>query len=198
MLSPQNFPETRPSLLCSLAEAGAGQSPWREFFERYAPAIFRVARLRGLAEADADDVVQTVMLDIARHIGGFEYDRDRGRFRQWVRRIAESKICSVFRRHAAEHRRRANLEEITEAPPTLDALWEEQWQLQDLKWCLDQVALDVSPRRMQAFRLYALEGHSAEDTAAAMSMTPGHVYVVRSQMLRLLRERMKELENGRQ
>ena len=54
MLQSRDFPETQPSLLRSLREGGPKQSAWREFFECYAPAVFRVARHQGLDRHDAE------------------------------------------------------------------------------------------------------------------------------------------------
>ncbi|MCA9250647.1 MAG: sigma-70 family RNA polymerase sigma factor [Phycisphaerales bacterium] len=194
MLASKGFPQTRPSLLYSLRDDEPPQSAWRDFFECYAPAVMRVARLRGLNVEDADDVVQTVMLDVAKHIGTFRYDRDRGRFRQWIRRITESKICDFLRRQRTARKYVSPVPVDDFCPATPDAVWDEQWRLQDMRWCLNQMALDVSPRRMQAFQMYVLDGVSAADTATSMGMTAGHVYVIRSQMLGELRERMARLK----
>ena len=158
MLQSKQFPETRLSLLSRLRDDEPGQSAWREFFERYAPAVFRVSRLRGLDEPDADDMVQQVMLAVSEHIKRFVYDRDRGRFRQWVRTIAERKITDHFRKHkpvvqlGIEH-----LEDRADDRPSVEELWEQEWRLQDMLWCLDQVTADISPRRMEAFRMYVLD-----------------------------------------
>ena len=194
MLCPREFPETRASLLASLRDA-PGQSDWREFFERYAPAVFRVARLRGIDKHDADDIVQQVMMAIARHIDGFDYDRDRGSFRQWVRRIAENKI--------RDHRRKPRLEgaaawgELEQWPddsPSLETQWEQQWHLQDILFCLDEVADNIAPRRVEAFRLYVMEGLPASEVASRLKMTVGHVYVTRTQIINRVRLRMNRLE----
>lgn len=191
MLKPHGFPETRPSLLAQLAE-NSDQHGWREFFQRYAPAVFRVARHRGLTNEDADDVVQQVMISIARHMKDFRYDRDRGYFRQWVRRIANNFICNYFRGQRPIQYDSTACEQLANEATT-EAVWNAEWQSQDLLWCLDQIEQDVSPRRMKAFRMYAVEGRSAADVAKELGMTPGHVYVIRHQMLALLRERLKAL-----
>lgn len=193
VLQPSGFPETRASLLANLGEDPPGQSAWREFFERYAPAIYRVARLRGLADPDADDIVQQVMMSVSSHIGAFEYDRDRGRFRQWVRTITENKINQFGRRKRITLVDAALLESCPDDQPSVEAAW----QVQDMLWCLDQVAADISPRRMQAFRMYALEGVSAADVAERLGMTVGHVYVTRHLVLNRVRQRMGELEEER-
>jgi RNA polymerase sigma factor (sigma-70 family) len=194
MLQPRGFPETRASLLATLGDDARGQSAWREFFERYAPAVYRVARLRGLNEHDADDLVQQVMLAISAHIGDFHYDRDRGRFRHWVRTIAENKIKQQGRRRQPVISDAALLENCADAAPTADEQWQREWQVQDMLWCLDEVAADISPRRMEAFRMYALEGVPAAEVAQRLGMTIGHVYVTRHLVLNRIREQMQKLQ----
>jgi RNA polymerase sigma-70 factor (ECF subfamily) len=196
MLESRDFPETRPSLLAELGKEGAGQSAWREFFERYAPAVFRVARMHRLDRHDADDIVQQVMVQVAGHIADFEYDRDRGRFRNWVRRIAEHKIMDFMRRRSLPVELDARPDQTPDDRADREAAWEEAWAHQDLEWCLDQVALDLAPRRMEAFRLYVLEGVSAAETAQRMDMTVGHVYVIRAQVINKLRKVMARLGGG--
>lgn len=195
MLSPRPFPQTSPTLLATLREGGQ-ESSWREFFARYAPAIYRTARLSGLDTEDADDIVQQVMTAICAHIGDFNYDRDRGQFRQWVRRIADNMIVNLHRRHRPRTCDPEFLDTQVDDAPTADELWAEQWRLQDLQYCLEQLAADVSPRRMQAFRMYVLEGVSASDTAKAVGMRIGSIYVLRNHLLNMLRRRMKALEEG--
>src|SRR5262249_30268683 len=149
------------SLLETLRD-GADPGAWRRFFECYAPAVFRVARLRGCDPHDAEDVVQQVMITIAREVTRFDYDRDRGRFRQWVRTVAENKMRDYHRREMVVGRKG---EVLHESLPDADELWRQQWWLQDVVQCLDEIAADVAPRRIEAFRLYVLEGVSAEEVA---------------------------------
>lgn len=195
MLRSTGFPDTRPSLLATLGDDRGGQTAWREFFSRYGPAIYRVARLRGLSDPDADDIVQQVMVSISSHIGDFKYDRDRGRFRQWIRTITENKIRQGGRRKSLPVSAGSDVEACEDDRPGLEEVWKQEWQLQDILWCLDQVSDDVSPRRMQAFRMYALEGVSATEVARRLDMTVGHVYVTRHLVLNMVRKKIVELEN---
>lgn len=191
VIRPRNFPETRPSLLAGMNGSRA-ESAWRDFFDRYAPAVFRVARLRGLGPEDADDIVQQVMLAVANHIGRFEYDRDRGHFRQWVRRITDNKI-----RDWRKGRRPPGVAELSDWADTdlpIEEIWERQWRLQDIDQCLSEIAGEFAPHRVKAFRLYVMEGLSAEETADQTGMTIGHVYVTRTQILKRIRQRMGVLE----
>lgn len=194
MVRASRFPETRPSLLATLADGPGGEPAWREFFDRYAPAIYRVACMRGLPHHDAEEIVQQTMVSISSHIGGFHYDRDRGRFRSWVRTIAENKIRAAWRSQGRGGGAHALAEDLADGSPTLEEIWEDEWRMQDLLWCLDQVERDIAPRKMEAFRRYALEGVPAQEVAREMSMTVGNVYVTRHAVLAKVRAKMAELD----
>lgn len=195
MIRASEFPDTRPSLIVTLGGDVETASAWREFFDRYAPAIYRVARMRGLGHDDADDIVQQTMVSISSHIGDFRYDRDRGRFRNWVRTITENKIRSAWRKrsHAPADDRLLNA--ISDDAPSVEDVWEDEWRMQDLIWCLDQVERDIPPRKMEAFRKYVLEGLPAEEVARQMGMTVGNVYLTRHTVLGKIRKKASELDH---
>ena len=192
VLQSRPFPETRVSLLETMRD-GSGQAGWREFYERYAPAVYRVCRLRGLGAHDGEDVVQQVMVAIAGQVDRFEYDRSRGRFRHWVRRVTENKISDLIRRRPREIGDELALAACADEHAETNQAWEHEWQLQDILYCMHHVAGDIAPRRLEAFRLYVLEGVSASDTAEQLGMTTGHVYVIRNIVLNLIRDHLREL-----
>jgi len=193
MLRASEFPDTRPSLIATLGGEIETNSAWREFFDRYAPAIYRVARMRGLTHDDADDIVQQTMVSISSHIGDFRYDRDRGRFRNWVRTITENKIKSAWRKRPGLQADTSLINAISDDAPAIEDVWEDEWRMQDLIWCLDQVEKDIPPRKMEAFRKYVLEGIPAEEVARQMDMTVGNVYVTRHTVLGKIRKKAGEL-----
>lgn len=193
------FPDTRPSLLASLRD-GAEGTGWVEFYQRYAPAIFRVARHRGLAVPEAEDVVQQVMLAISRHIGGFRYDRDRGQFRSWVRQIAETKIIDLTRRERQTRLASdlaVDLAEQHDGRPephvAWEEVWEQEWKLQDILYCIDECRNDIAPRTFEAFCLYVVEGLPAKETAERVRMSVNQVHVVRYQIIARIRAMMARL-----
>jgi len=196
MLKPRPFPDTRASLLANL-QTGGRAGGWRDFYEQYAPAVFRVARLRGLADPDAEDIVQQVMLSVVQHIEGFAYDQDRGQFRQWVRLVTENKIRDLRRRHP--HMELDESAELPDGSAAIDEIWDHQWRVQDILLCLDEVATDEAPRRIEAFRMYVLEGRPAQSVAQELGLSIGYLYVIRSEIINRVRERMRMLssESGR-
>lgn len=198
MLSPRHFPETRLSLLSRLRHGSSpdGVQGWRDFFERYAPAVYRVARRRGLRAADADDIVQQTMMAVSAHIGDFCYDRDRGKFRQWVRTVAGNKIHDLLRRHQSREGSCGHVRLDAGGPdlPDKTAGWETEWQVQDMLFCLDRVRDEIAPGRYEAFTRYVLEGHSAQETADSLGMTVNHVYVTRTMVIQRIRRLMEGLD----
>ncbi len=195
MIRSFSFPQTKTALIRSLGD-GVEASSWREFFDRYAPAIYNVAIQSGIQPSDAEDIVQLVMITIAHYIAGFQFDKDRGRFRTWVRKITRNAIIDLQR----SKRPALSIDDVPNDLSLLDnssadALWAEEWRMQDLEYCIEQIAARITPTRMAAFRRYVLEGVSAEDTAKQLNLTVGHVYSIRFQVMKMIREEMSRL-NG--
>jgi RNA polymerase sigma-70 factor (ECF subfamily) len=58
------FPTTRISLLMRVRDHGDRQA-WTDFVTLYRPVSYRFARRRGLQEADAQDLTQSVLTAVA-------------------------------------------------------------------------------------------------------------------------------------
>jgi len=143
-----------------------------------------------------EHTVITLLQDDTRVVGAVAYDRDRGRFRHWVRTIAENKIRQNARRAQLPVASDADVSVCADDAPSLEDIWDREWQLQDILWCLDQASEDISPRRMEAFRLYTIDGLPPSEVAERLNMTVGHVYVVRHLVLNMIRKRIKKLDDA--
>ena len=86
---------TRVSLLGRLRLTPTDQEAWSEFVERYGRQVYAWCRQWGLQEADAEDVTQNVLADLARQMRTFEYQPS-GRFRSWLRTIAHRAWCDLL------------------------------------------------------------------------------------------------------
>jgi len=90
---------TRPSLLARLKD-WSQQTAWREFDHDYAPLLRNVARKAGLADVEADEVVQETLIAVAKKIGEFQHAGNRGSFRAWLYQQARWRIADQFRARA--------------------------------------------------------------------------------------------------
>src|SRR5205807_4126437 len=75
---------TSASLLLRLGDRPSDQAAWGEFVDRYGGIIYSWCRGSGLQDADAQDVTQAVLTQLAVQLGRFAYDPSR-RFRGWLR-----------------------------------------------------------------------------------------------------------------
>src|SRR5262245_4047251 len=85
---------TRASLLSRVRDA-SDEAAWQEFQSLYHDLLLRLCRRRGMQEADALDVVQTVMTGLLKSLPRFTYDPRRGRFRDYLFRCTEHAIRRV-------------------------------------------------------------------------------------------------------
>ncbi len=71
---------TRLSLLHRLKQAPA-EIDWREFYAKYNAVILSFARKQGADDHTAEDVLQEAMMVVMRKLPSFEYDKQKGSFR---------------------------------------------------------------------------------------------------------------------
>src|SRR5215468_2621755 len=96
-MTPDSSLATRQSLLSRLRDLDDRDS-WQTFFDLYWRLLYNVARRAGLDDADAQDVVQDAVMAIAREIPEFQYNPERGTFKQWLFRILRRRIADHFRK----------------------------------------------------------------------------------------------------
>lgn len=89
---------TRPSLLLRLRDP-SDAAAWRDFDHTYRDLILGYCHARGLQLGDAEDIRQTVMMNLSKAAqGSFEYRPERGRFRNYLARIVQNAIRRHFSR----------------------------------------------------------------------------------------------------
>ncbi len=181
---------TQPSLLSRVRNA-SDDAAWREFDAKYRELILRYSRARGLQPADAEDVRQITMSNLAKSLRTFEYAPDKGRFRNYLGQVVRSAISRHFRR--PEIRARAldsGVLATVEAADSGDAdeLWEQEWVRHHYRLAMETVRKTYEPRSVEMFdRLLA--GGSVDKVAAEFDSTPQAVHKVKQR----IRNRLTEL-----
>ncbi len=181
---------TRVSLLERLRE-GADPVAWDEFFHRYWPFVFAIARQCGCSQPTAEEIVQEVVLAIFEKKAVFRHDPSRGRFRDWLGGVVRNKV--VVRRRSPAERCRARggsgePPECKSVDGSPDARWAAAFNHAMLAFLLDIVRAEVHPRAYQAFEAVAIGGCSGAEAARLTGMTRNAVYQARKKILRRLRE----------
>jgi RNA polymerase sigma factor (sigma-70 family) len=184
---------TRPSLLVRVRDAGDAGA-WATFVDIYAPVVYGFGRRRGLQDADAADLTQEVMGEVVRSIRDFEYQPQRGRFRDWLLLIARRRLFRFFdrrARHGEVHGQADALDQAEDHTP--DADWNDAFSARVLEVALKRIQPDFEPATWRAFERVWLENRPAPETAAELSMKIQLVYKAKSRVLKRLTEEVEEI-----
>lgn len=186
---------TRRSLLSRLRRWD-DQRSWEDFFSTYWRLIHGAALKAGLSEADAEDVVQEVVIAVAKKMPDFRYDPARGSFKGWLLQITRRRISDHLRRKYREPA--AQLEDVEPAlaPTAVEAFWEAEWDQHLLEAALSQVRARVDPEQFQIFDCYVLKGWPVADVVRALGVTRNQVYLAKSRISALLKRECARIGRG--
>lgn len=193
------IPETRHSLLVRLKNP-EDQRAWDEFVQMYQPVIYRVAVARGMQDADALDLVQTVFIAVAGAIENWSPQSPEIRFRHWLLRVARNATINALTRkpmdqpHAAAGRDDL-LEQLADTDGYSQSLVELEYRRELFIRASEIVRIDVTPDSWRAFELTAIQGWSKEDAAQELGKSLGSVYAARSRIMKRLCETVAQLES---
>jgi RNA polymerase sigma factor (sigma-70 family) len=185
-------PNTRPSLLVRIRD-GRDAEAWRVFVDVYTPVVYHFCRRSGLQDADAADVTQNVLSEVSRSIPSFQYQPEKGRFRDWLHALARRCLGRYWQRRAGREPGGEVLANPDPAAPEDAADWNAQIQSRLLKVALERIRPNFEPLTWQAFELSWLSNVGAAEVSARLEVSVEMVYVARSRVLKALRETILEL-----
>ncbi|MEM8913956.1 MAG: sigma-70 family RNA polymerase sigma factor [Planctomycetota bacterium] len=187
--------KTRASLLMQLRDA-EDQVAWQQFVDRYGPMIYQWCRFWRLQEADAEDITQTLLVKLFHRLSDFDYDPSVGSFRGWLKTVTHNAVRDFSRRRTP-----ANVDEITwnvlREQPAHDDLatrMEKAYDLELLEHAKQRVRGRVAEHTWSAYELCEQGTLSTDDIAMKTGMQAAMVYVVKSKVIRMLKEELANLE----
>ena len=187
---PLKYPTTSKTLLDRIA--AGDEISWDEFYDRYGGIVRALARLKGLDDAEADDICQQVMLQFFKQSKTFKFDPDVARFRTYFGLIITAKITDHFRR-----KRVLPVGELPEEPAEeqTDEPFLNEWRKMILKEAERELKARVAPETFQAYELYAVQNRPVEKVAAFLNCSVNQVYQAKKRCFAMLRKillKMKE------
>jgi len=180
---------TPPSLLDRIRDHDDDRA-WETFCDVYSPLLYDYCRKRGLQASDAADVVQEVLLRVAKGILKFEYDPGRGRFRDWLYRIVYHEICRMAERRKQSDVVVANELEIE---GKVDRDWDEHFHNHILRTALERVKPRFEAATWEAFELVWLRNRKPNEVARSLERPLDFVYLSKSRVLKRLRLEVEQL-----
>jgi len=177
-----DFPETDHSLIARVKDLADGTS-LSEFLGIYQPIVFRMARRRGMQDADAHDVMQKVFVSIAQSIQRWTAQSGQPPFLAWLTTVARNAITKALTRRP--------FDEATGSPAVLDLLEGhadtaattsellDEGRRGVVRWATDQIRSEFSTETWKIFWQTAIEGISNTYVAAATGRSRGAIAVAR-------------------
>lgn len=189
---------TRPSLLVRIRDH-RDELAWAEFARLYTPLIYRYARQAGLQDSDASLVTQDVLVTVARTIHRFDYDRQTGSFRGWLKVVTRSRLGDFARaqgKHIPGSGDTAMLRAIDAQPdPSQPDLWEREYRRSLFEWAVERIRSDFEETTWEAFWQTSVDGLTAADVAESIGLSVGAVYIARSRVLARLRQEVQSVDS---
>ncbi|MEK6643878.1 MAG: sigma-70 family RNA polymerase sigma factor [Planctomycetota bacterium] len=178
---------THGTLLARIANP-ADPMAWSEFCRQYERMIRSFAARQGVVGAEADDVVQEVLISLTKAMTSFEYDPAKGKFRSYLKTVV---VRAIYRRRQKSPSNVSGLESMADIAAaddeSLDAVWEEEWRQQHLRRAMCTVESEFNSSDLKCFQSYVLNGDDAAEVSKRYDVSVGQVYNAKHRILTRLR-----------
>ncbi len=197
----QSALRTRHSLLGRLADWEDRES-WQRFHDMYWRVIHSFARKFGLSDAEAFDVVQETIIDVAKQARTGAYNAKEGKFRSWLFRLVRWRVGDVVRQ-------RGKLQQATSPPADAtprtspaerlpderaEVAWETEWKLAALATAMDRIKDQVNPLHFQIFECATVRDWPVKKVCVELGVNAAQVYLARHRVGALIKKEVEALE----
>jgi RNA polymerase sigma-70 factor (ECF subfamily) len=176
---------THPSLLLRVRNADDAAA-WETFVRIYGPLIYSYCCRKNLQENDAADVAQEVLTRVSKAIRTFEYDPNKGRFRDWLGRITHNEIVRLLQAKGKNPQDIGEDNNVELVAGDSGSAWDDHFHAALLDAALKRIESEFEPETWRAFRAVWIETQSPTQAAAELGISVEKTYVAKSRVLKRL------------
>ncbi len=166
---------------------------WRRMADIYSPLLHASLSRYEVQAADAEDLVQDVLLTVSRELPKFQHSGRAGAFRCWLRTILVHRLRNFWRsRHyrplvAGCSTWAEWIEQLADDSSNASREWNLEHDRHVLVQLLELTRSRFEPQTWDAFYRQVFDGQRADHVAAELGLSLNSVYVARSRVLSALR-----------
>jgi RNA polymerase sigma factor (sigma-70 family) len=179
--------ETSPSLLVRIRDPHDNRA-WELFVDLYTPVVYRFLISKGLQDADAVDLTQETLIEVARCIQQFEYRPETGRFRNWLATVVRRRLYKFWNQKRIEVPIENDLVHQGD-----DAQWLDLFQAELLKVGIERVRQQVEEKTWQVFSETWIDDVPAEEVSRKLDLPIDLVYSAKARFLKRLESEIRIL-----
>lgn len=161
------------------------ENAWNEFYRKYAGMIYNIGQKRHLSPEECDDLMIDVMVIFWKKIDDFIYDRERGKFRSYLNKIASFAALKIFSRRDKQHN---ELRSSVDYPADINSEYMDEWHNFILEKAMDDLEQSVDTETYQIFCMSFLQHRPIAEISAITRKTANNIYVIRSRCLKKLKK----------
>lgn len=196
-----SFPVTSVTLIQKIKTLAPGEdsAAWVRFWDSYSLAIRQFAALKG-GEANADDIVMTVLGKLVEVLRNGQYTPEKGAFHSYLATMIVNEVHMQHRkdlvRKTDQHLSidapvsgdgsgdEATLADTLQAPETPADAYEEDWRQAILASAVEHVLTKtaLSDRDRAVYRAYVQEGRPIADVAAEFKLSRNSVSQIKTRI----------------
>jgi RNA polymerase sigma-70 factor (ECF subfamily) len=173
---------------------GESDESWRLLAEVYSPVLRRWLVRYDLQTADADDLVQDVLVVVSRDLAKFQHNGRPGAFRAWLKTILVNRLRNFWR--SRNYRPTAtgdsdflrSLEELEDPRSELSQAWDREHDGQVIRLLTARVEGRFSESTQAAFRRIVFDEAAPEDVARELGLSLNAVVIAKCRVLKALRQ----------
>ena len=211
------FPVTSVTLIQKIKTLAPGEdsAAWVRFWDSYSLAIRQFAALKG-GEANADDIVMTVLGKLVEVLRSGQYTPEKGAFHSYLATMIVNEVHMQHRKDLVRKTDQhlsidapvggdaggddATLADTLQAPETPADAYEEDWRQAILASAVEHVLTKtaLSDRDRAVYRAYVQEGRPIADVAAEFKLSRNSVSQIKTRIDKRIVAVGRELVAGMQ